>query len=235
VRTNTTTHLLGDIELLRQHLGIHRWLVFGGSWGSTLALAYAERNPRRVSEMILVGVATTSSAEIDWVTRGVGRLLPEQFARFRAGVPEFERDGDLVAAYCRLLNDSDPPVCTKAAKDWCDWEMALVDVHPDHKPHPRYERPEFRLMFARLVTHYWHHKAWLEDGILLREVGRLAGIPGIMIHGRLDLASPLTTAWELAQAWPGSELLIVRGAGHDSRDPGMSESIVAATGRFATR
>jgi proline iminopeptidase len=111
--------------------------------------------------------------------------------------------------------------------------MALVDVHPDHKAHPRYERPEFRMAFSRLVTHYWHHNGWLEDGILQREVGRLAEIPGIMIHGRLDLASPLATAWQLAQAWPGSELVIVAGAGHDSRDLGMSESIVAATDHFA--
>jgi proline iminopeptidase len=233
--TNTTHHLLSDIELLRRHLHVEQWLIFGSSWGSTLALAYAEHHPHRVSELVLAGVATTTRAEIDWITRGVGRLFPEQFARFRAGVPESERDGDLLAAYCRLLNDSDSAVRETAARDWCDWEMALVDVHPDYKPHPRYEHPEFRMAFSRLVTHYWNHNAWLEDGILQREAGRLAGIPGIMIHGRLDLASPLATAWQLAQAWPGSQLVIVAGAGHDSRDPGMSESIVAATDRFAGR
>ncbi len=231
---NTTDHLLADIERLRQHLGIERWLVFGGSWGSTLALAYAERHPSRVTEMILIGVATTTPAEIDWVTRGVRILIPDAWATFRDGVPPSERDGSLVEAYHRLLMSSDPATRETAARDWCDWEMALVAVNPDHKPHPRYESAEFRLGFARLVTHYWRHHAWLEDGALLRDLGCLAGIPSIMIHGRLDLGSPLMTAWTLARAWPESELVIVGGAGHDARDPGMSECVVAATDRFAS-
>ena len=232
---NTTEHLLADMELLRQYLDIDQWLLFGGSWGSTLGLAYAERNPQRVTEMVLVGVTTTRRAEIDWLYRGVAPLFPAQWARFRAGVPPAERDGDLVAAYHRLLQDPDPAIHMKAAKDWCEWESALVSVDPDAKPDPRRLQPAFQLAFARIVTHYFHHNAWLEEGILLRQASSLAHIPGILIHGRLDLGSPLVTAWELARAWPNSELVIVSGAGHSSTDPGMSEALIAATDRFATR
>ena len=161
------------------------------------------------------------------------RFFSEQWARFRDGVPEEERTGSLVEAYHRLLMNSDPAIHEKAARDWCDWEMAIVAVHPNHTPHPRYEKSAFRLAFARIVTHYWRHNAWLEDGILLREASRLSGIPGVLIHGRLDLGGPLITPWRLSQHWTGSELVIVGGAGHDARDPGMSEAAVAATNRFA--
>ncbi|MEX1104473.1 MAG: prolyl aminopeptidase, partial [Dehalococcoidia bacterium] len=188
--TNTTEHLLADIERLREHLGIERWLVYGGSWGVTLGLAYAERFPERVTEMVLVSAALTRPADIEWLYRGVGRLFPQQWERFRAGVPDAERDGDLVAAYHRLLESPDAAVREKAARDWCDWEEAVVSSSPGYRPNPRYERPEFRMAFARIVTHYFSNDAWLEDGVLLREAGRLAGIPGIMIHGRFDLGSP---------------------------------------------
>ena len=231
--TNTTAHLLADIEQLRVHLGIERWLVFGGSWGSTLALAYAERHAHCVTGMVLVSIATTTPAEIDWITRGAGMFFPEAWARFQAGVPKSDRGGRLVDAYHRLLMHPDPAVHERAARDWCDWEMALVAVHPNHTPSPRYESPSFRLGFARLVTHYWRHDAWLEDGSLLRDAGRLADIPGVLIHGRLDLGGPLVTPWRLSRAWPGSELVIFGDAGHDARDPGMAESIVTATSRFA--
>ena len=232
---NTTEHLLADIELLRRHLGIDRWLLFGGSWGSSLGLAYAERNPRRVTEIVFVGVTTTRRSEIDWLYRGVAPLFPEQWARFRAGVLAAERDGDLVEAYYRLLHDPDPALRAKAAKDWHDWEAALLSVEPDAKPGPQWSRPEFRMARARIVTHYFRHNAWLEDGILLREAGSLAGISGVMVHGRLDLGSPLVTAWELAQAWPDGKLVVVNGAGHTPTDPGMSEAVVAATDHFAKR
>jgi proline iminopeptidase len=228
--SNTTAHLLADIELLRRHLGIERWLVLGGSWGSTLALAYAEQHPIHVTEMVLFGVGTTTAWEIDWITRGVGIFFPEPWDRFRDGIPEAERSGSLVEAYHRLLMNPDPAIHEKAARDWCDWEMAIVAVHPNHKPHSRYEQPRFRLCFARLVTHYWGHYGWLQDGVLLQQVDRLAGIPAVLIHGRLDICTPLITPWQLAKRWPGSELVIVGWAGHDF---GMSESIVAATDRFA--
>ncbi|MBA1155838.1 prolyl aminopeptidase [Microvirga mediterraneensis] len=230
--TNTTAHLIADIERLLQHLGIERWLVLGGSWGSTLALAYAEQYPDRVTEMVLFSIATTTAAEIEWITCGVGAFFPEAWSRLQSGVPEADREGSLVEAYHRLLMHPDPVVRERAARDWCDWEMAIVAVHPNHKPHPRYEDPAFRLGFARLVTHFWRHRAWLEDGALVRNANRLAGIPGILIHGRLDIGGPLVTPWNLQRHWPGSELIVVSEAGHDARDPGMTESIVAATNRF---
>jgi proline iminopeptidase len=232
---NTTAHLLADLEQLRQHLDIDQWLLFGGSWGSTLGLAYAECHPHRVTEIVLGGVTTTRRVEIDWLYRGVAPLFPVQWARFRAGVPPVQRDGDLVAAYYRLLQDPDPAMHMQAAKDWCTWEAALVSVDPEATPEPRRMQPAFQLAFARIVTHYFHHNAWLEEGVLLRHASALAHIPGILVHGRLDLGSPLVTAWELAQAWPNSELVIVSGAGHSATDPGMSEALIAATDRFATR
>jgi proline iminopeptidase len=232
---NTTPHLLADMERLRQFLGIDHWLLFGGSWGSTLALAYAERHPHHVTAIVLAGVTMTRRAEIDWLYRGVAPLFPAEWARFRAGVPPADRNADLVAAYHRLLQEPDPAIHLQAARDWCAWESAFVSVDPEAFPEPRRLHPTFQLAFARLVTHYFHHHAWLEEGILLQQARVLAPIPGILIHGRLDLASPLVTAWELAQAWPTSELVIVTGAGHASTDPGMGEAIVAATDRFATR
>jgi proline iminopeptidase len=232
---NTTHHLLGDIERLRRHLGVERWLVFGGSWGTTLGLAYAERHPDRVTEVVLVGIGTTRRHEVDWLTRRVGRLFPEQWARFRDGVPAADRDGDLAEAYARLLADPDPAVRERAARDWCRWEDSHVSVRPDHRPDPRYDDPVFRMTFARLVTHYWRHAAFLEDGALLAGAGRLAGIPGVLVHGRLDVSSPLDIAWELARAWPDAELVVLDEAGHSARDPGMTEAVVAATDRFARR
>lgn len=231
--TNTTTHLLADMERLRSHLGVERWMLYGGSWGSTLGLAYAERHPHKVTEIILVGVTTTRRAEIDWLYHGVAPLFPAQWCRFRDAVPPERRDGDLVAAYAHLLHYPDPRVRAKAARDFHDWEAALVSVDPDARPDPRWANPDFRLARARIVTHYFRHEAWLEDGILLREAGLLAGIPGVLVQGRLDLSAPLLTAWELSRAWPGSELVIVQGAGHSPKDPGMAETILAATDRFA--
>jgi proline iminopeptidase len=230
--TNTTHHLLADIERLRRHLGIERWLLLGGSWGSTLALAYAERHPDRVTEIVLQGVATTTAEEVDWITRGVGMFVPDAWARLRDGVADADRSGSLVDAYHRLLMHPDPGIHQRAARDWCDWEIAIVKLHADDPPSRRYEQAAFRLGFARLVTHYWRHRAWLEDGALLRDAHRLANIPGILIHGRLDLQAPLVTAWRLNEHWPGSELIIVDQAGHDASHADMSERIVEATDRF---
>ncbi|HEV2034345.1 MAG TPA: prolyl aminopeptidase [Candidatus Dormibacteraeota bacterium] len=230
---NTTDHLIADVELLRGKLGIERWLVVGGSWASTLALAYAERVPERVSEMVLFSIGTTSKGDVQWVTRGVGRYFPEQWGRFRDGVPAAERDGDLVAAYYRLLNDPDLAVREKAARDWCRWEDTHVAVRSDHRPDPRYDDPHFRMAFARLVTHYWHHAAFLEDGALLRDASRLTGIPGVLVHGRMDLSSPLDVPWNLSQAWLGSQLIVVDDAGHGTGEPGMREAVIAAIDGFA--
>lgn len=231
--SNTTSHLIADIERLRQHLDIEKWLVRGASWGTTLALAYAQSHPTRVTEMVLNSIATTTAAEVEWITRGVGHRFPAAWARFRDSVPAEAADGNLAQAYHGLLMHPDLAVQAKAARDWCDWENALESAHPMYAPNPRYDDPRFRLGFARLVTHYWSHAAWLEDGSLLRGAARLAGILGVLIHGRQDIGTPLTTAQNLSQNWPGSELVIVDEAGHDSSHPGMSESIVDATDRFA--
>jgi proline iminopeptidase len=230
--TNTTHHLIADIERLREHLDIERWLVVGGSWGSALALAYAERLPERVSEMVLFSIAMTSHRDVRWVTHEMGRYFPEQWVRFRDGVPEAERDGDLVGAYYRLLHDPDPAVREKAAIDWCRWEDTHVAVRSNHGHDPRYDDARFRMAFARLVTHYWHHAAFLEDGALLRDAGRLAGIPAVLVHGRTDLSSPLDFAWQLSQAWPGSRLVVVDEAGHGTGEPGMQEAVLAAIEQF---
>ena len=232
---NTTHHLIDDLERIRRHLGVERWLVLGISWGSTLGLAYAERCTERVSEMVLVSVTTTSRREVQWVTRDVGRYFPEEWARFRDGVPEPDRDGDLVAAYRRLLNDPSDAVREYAARDWCRWEDSHVAVVPNQRPNPRYDDPRFRMAFARLVTHYWHHLAWLEDGVLLRKAGLLAGIPGVLIHGRMDLSGPLDTAFHVAGAWPDSRLVVIDRAGHGPGHPGMRATLVAALDRFASR
>jgi proline iminopeptidase len=230
---NTTAHLLGDLELLRAHLGIDRWLVLGSSWGSTLALAHAQRDPERVSEVVLAPVTMTRRSDIDWLYHGLRRFFPAEWARFRDGVPAAERDGDLVAAYARLLADPDPAVHDGAARRWCDWEDAVAAAGSGAAGNPRYADARFRLGFARVVTHYFRHGAWLEEGRLLADAHLLAGVPGVLVHGRLDLGSPLVTAWELAAAWPGSELVVLEGSGHTSDE--LTGRIVAATDRFAAR
>jgi len=233
LETNTTNHLLTDVERLRRFLEIDRWILFGSSWGSTLAIAYAERHPSRVAGIVLAGVTTTRRQEIDWLYRGAGSLFPEQWARFRDGVPKPEQCGDLVEAYHRLLMNPDPNIHQQAAASWCAWEACLVSVNPGETPDPRRLHPAFQLAFARIVTHYFRHGAWLEEGALLRDADKLAGIPGIMIHGRLDKGAPLATARELDRAWPDSRLVVVGGAGHSTSNPGMSDAIVAATDHFA--
>lgn len=228
--TNTTAHLIGDIEQLRTELGIDRWLVFGGSWGSTLGLAYAERHPERVSEIVLFSVGTTTAREVEWITQDMRRVFPEEWARFRDGAGGGH---PLVDAYSRLLHDPDPDVRDRAARDWCAWEDVHVSVRSDRRPDPRYDEPRFRMCFARLVTHYWRHAAFLDDGALLRDVGKLAGIPGVLVHGRADVSGPPVIAWELAQAWPDAELHLVDDAGHGTRDAGVAEILLAAMDRFA--
>lgn len=230
---NTTWHLLADMERLRAHLGIRRWMLFGGSWGSTLALAYAEEHPQLVTAIVLWGVAMTRRSEINWLYHDVAPLFPEQWARFVAGVPEAERDGDLVEAYFRLMHSPHAEVRAKAARDFHDWEWALFSVVGNEAPGGRWLDQRFQLARGRIVTYYFRHAAWLEEGVLLKRADRLAGIPGVMVHGRFDVGSPLQAAWELAQAWPDSELVIIGGAGHSTADPGMDAALVAATDRFA--
>lgn len=231
--TNTTHHLIADIERLRAHLGIERWLVLGWSWGVTLALAYAQRYPNRVSEMILRSITLTRSSDVHWLAHETGRYFPEAWARFRAAVPEAERDTDLVAAYDRLLNaNPDPEVRRKAAREWVAWEDAILSLEEGYVvPNPRWADERFMLAFARLVAHYFAHAAWLDDDELLRNASKLAEIPGVLVHGRLDLGGPPDAAWQLAQAWPGAELHFVPG-GHTG-DEETERLILEATNRFA--
>ncbi|MFJ2029560.1 prolyl aminopeptidase [Streptosporangium sp. NPDC087985] len=232
---NTTEHLIADMEKLREHLGIDRWLLYGGSWGSTLILAYAERHPHRVSEIVIPAVTMTRRSETDWLYRGVGRFFPEEWDRFRAGVPEADRDGDLVAAYARLMEDPDPDVRARAATDWMNWEDAVISLEPNGKPNAYSDRPPAAtLAFVRICAHYFSNGAWLEEGALLRDAGRLAGIPGVLVHGRHDLGSPLGTAWELAQAWPDAELHVIGDSGHTG-SAAMGELLVGTLDRFAQR
>jgi proline iminopeptidase len=229
LRTNTTHHLIDDIENLRKHLGIESWLVFGGSWGSTLGLAYSELYPERVTEIVLSAVVTTRRHEIRWLTRDMGRLFPVEWERFCSGLPPAERHGDLAEAYARLLFDADPAVRERAARDWCAWEEAHVSLRSGRRS-PRWDDPVFRLGFARLVTHYWSNAAWLEDGVLLRDASKLAGIPGVLIHGRFDVSSPLDIPWQISKAWPGSEFVVVDDAGHSL---GLGDATIAALDRFS--
>jgi proline iminopeptidase len=232
---NTTGHLLADMEQLRVLLGVERWLLFGGSWGSTLILAYAERHPDRVSEIVIAGVTTTRRSETDWLYRGVARFFPEEWERFRAGVPAADRGGDLVAAYDRLMEDPDPGVRARAATDWASWEDAVLSLEPGGKPNLYGDRaPDALLALVRICAHYFSHGAWLEEGALLRDAGRLAGIPGVLVHGRLDLSSPLDTAWELARAWPDARLVVVGDSGHKG-SAAMNAEVYAAIRRFAPK
>lgn len=227
--TNTTLHLLADIELLREYLGIDRWLVWGGSWGVTLGLAYAQRFPERVTEMLLVSVTMTRAYDVHWLYHETGRFFPEQWARFSAGGNHAE---DLVAEYNRLLNlQPDPAIRVKAADDWCAYEDAILSLEEGWTPNPRYDDQPFRIAFARLCAHYFSHAAWLEDGELLRHADRLAGIPGVLIHGRLDLGGPPDVPYQLAQAWPGAQLHLT-GAGHTGSDQ-VTELMLNALDRFA--
>jgi proline iminopeptidase len=233
LRDNTTAHLIGDIEALRRHLDVERWLVNGASWGSVLGLAYAQAHPERVSALVLSHLGGSRHTDIAWLYHGVGRYFPQAWAQFRAGAGVADPDADLIEAYHRLLTHPDPAVREQAASDWCDWEAEVISIDPNHKRPPRYDDPRFRMAFARIVTHYFVHKCWLEDGQLLRDAHRLAGLPGAVVCGRLDLGSPIEGAWLLHEAWPGSELTIVENAGHETTTPGMMENILAAIDKFS--
>ncbi|MEU7045567.1 prolyl aminopeptidase [Streptomyces varsoviensis] len=232
MRHNTTWHLIADMERLRKHLGIDRWLLHGGSWGSTLLLAYAQQHPERVSEIVIASVTTTRRSEIDWLYRGVGRFFPEQWERFLAGAPGTPRDGDIVGAYARLMEHPDASVRAKATADWCAWEDAVLSGETNGASHPYGDRPSTaRLALVRICSRYFSHGAWLEEGALVRDAGRLAGIPGVLVHGRLDMGGPLQTAWELARAWPDAELITVESSGHLGNET-TRRHVLAALDRF---
>ncbi|KOV23726.1 prolyl aminopeptidase [Streptomyces sp. XY152] len=234
---NTTAHLMADLERLRTHLGIERWLVWGASWGSVLGLRYAQTHPGVVSELVLTAVATGSRAEVALLTRGLGQFFPEAHARFLAALPAGERDGNLAAACNRLLESPDPQVRERAAKAWTDWETASIPAPPGSVA--RFQDPVFRMGFARTVTHYWGNDHFLggEDGgegVVLRDAHLLKGVPGTLVQGSLDFGNLLGIVWRLHHAWPDSELTIVDEAGHDAGDMG-DDALVAATDRYARR
>ncbi|WP_370945415.1 prolyl aminopeptidase [Amycolatopsis sp. cg5] len=212
---NTTEHLLADMERLREHFGIDRWLVFGGSWGSTLGLAYAERHPDRVTEMVICGVTTSRRSELDWLYRGAGALFPEEWERFR----DTAGTDDVLGGYVRLMADPGPAVRAKATDAWCAWEDTVLSLEPNGVPKPFGSMPpKQREAVVRICSHYFANDCWLEDGVLLREAGRLKGIPAVLIHGRLDISGPLQTAWELAKLWPDAELAVIEDSGHTGSD-----------------
>jgi proline iminopeptidase len=225
---NTTHHLITDIERLREHLGIERWMLTGGSWGSTLILAYAQRHPDRVAGIVITGVTTTRRREIDWLYRGAGRFAPAAHERFLAHVPEASAelfgDGGILDAYVRRAGSSDAATRAAATQEWCRWEDALLAHEDQGRPGSFGDRPdEARLALVRICAHFFAHAAWLAEGELIERAHRLAGIPAVLVHGRLDISSPLETAWQLARRWPGAELVIVDDAGHTG-NPAMSEA-----------
>ncbi|MCP2278774.1 prolyl aminopeptidase [Nocardia amikacinitolerans] len=231
---NTTWHLVADIEALRAHLGVERWQVFGGSWGSTLALAYTQKHPERVTELVLRGIFLLRRKEIDWYYNGAaGNVYPDEWEKFLAPVPEAERDGDLVEAYHRLLHSPDPEVATAAAIAWSVWEGSTSSLlpHPDRVAETG--EPRFALAFARIENHYFRHGGFLEEGQLLRDVGAISHLPVVIVQGRHDIVCPAVSAWDLHRAWPGSQLHIVDDAGHAANEPGIVDRLVRATDGFA--
>ncbi|MEL6807156.1 MAG: alpha/beta fold hydrolase [Pseudomonadota bacterium] len=226
---NTTADLIADIEAVRIHYGVEAWVLFGGSWGSTLAMAYAQSYPQRVQAMVLAGVATTAARDLQWLYGDVGALFPEAYAEFCAHVPDTNPDPDhtaeRIAAYYAAL--CDPTRAQAAADAWCQWETAIFGGSI-HDPGSRYSDPAFRLGFARIVTHYFAHGAWLEPDALLRGLGRISHIPCQMIHSRFDPSCPLRTPWELAQGWPKAQLEILGGTTHSALDDEMRTRIRAA-------
>ncbi|MGV9415679.1 prolyl aminopeptidase [Nocardia sp. NPDC003693] len=233
LETNTTWHLVRDIEALRTHLGVERWQVFGGSWGSTLALAYAQTHPDRVTELVLRGIFLLRRKEIDWYYNGAaGYVYPDEWEKFLAPVPAAERDGDLVRVYHRLLNSPDKQLATDAAVAWSTWEGATSSLLPQPDRVSETADPRFALAFAGIENHYFVNGGFLDEGQLLRDIDRIAHIPGVIVQGRHDIVCPAVSAWDLHRAWPNSELHLVADAGHAAAEPGITHHLVEATDKY---
>ncbi|MCM2474004.1 prolyl aminopeptidase [Rhizobium sp. CG5] len=233
LEANTTWHLVADIERLRELMGVEQWLVFGGSWGSTLALAYAETHPTRVSELVLRGIYTVTKPELDWFYQfGVSEMHPDKWERFVAPIPEDERH-EMMHAYHRRLTGSDKAVQLQCAKAWSTWEGETVTLLPDPAYSAHFGEDDFAIAFARLETHYFVNGGWLEDGQLLRDAYKLKDIPGVIVHGRYDMPCPAKYAWALHKAWPKAEFHLIEGAGHAYLEPGILDQLIRATDRFA--
>ena len=230
---NTTWHLVADIERLREMLGIPRWLVFGGSWGSTLALAYAQAHTERVSALILRGIFTLRRSELHWYYQdGASWLFPDLWEDFLAPIPPEERD-DLMAAYRRRLVGPDLAVQRQCARAWSLWEGRTIRLLPDTDAESHHGEDDFALAFARIENHYFVHGGWLEEGQLLRDAPRLRHIPGVIVQGRYDACTPVRSAWDLHRAWPEADWRLVPDAGHAWLEPGILRELRAATDRFA--
>ena len=231
---NTTWHLVADIERLREHLGIERLQALGGSWGSALALAYAEKHPERVTELIVRGIFTLRRDELDWFYEGgASALFPDLWEEFVAPVPVDER-GTLIEAYGRLLADPDPAIHEPAAIAWSRWESSTITLlqQPDTIAH--FTEPRYAVAFARIENHYFRNGGWWEEGQLFRDADRLADIPGVIVQGRYDVCTPPMTAWALHRAWPQAEFRMIPDAGHAFDEPGILDALIEATDRFAS-
>ncbi|OZD04472.1 prolyl aminopeptidase [Rhodococcus sp. 06-235-1A] len=230
---NTTDRLISDMEKLREHLGIDTWLVFGGSWGSTLSLAYAQSHRVRVRGLILRGIFLVRPSEIDWYYGGgAGNIFPDLWEQFLAPIPTSERDGNLVEAYHRQLTSEDHEAATRAAVAWSTWEAATSYLLPKPDAVQDNSDPRFALAFAGIENHYFRNNCFLEENQLLRDAPLLDGIPGVIVQGRYDVVCPATSAWALHKAWPGADLVIVDDAGHSAAEPGIVHHLVEATDRF---
>ncbi|MEZ5781910.1 MAG: prolyl aminopeptidase [Rhizobiaceae bacterium] len=230
---NTTWHLVADIERLRVLAGVDKWLVFGGSWGSTLALAYAQTHPDRVSELVVRGIYTLTKAELDWYYQfGVSEMFPDKWERFVAPIPEAER-GDMMGAYRKRLIGSDRKAQVEAARAWSMWEGQTITLLPEPSTSDAFEQEDFAVAFARIENHYFVHAGWLEEGQLLRDAHKLKGMPGVIVHGRYDMPCPAKYAWLLHKAWPDAEFHLIEGAGHAYSEPGILDRLIRATDKFA--
>ncbi|HWG11442.1 MAG TPA: prolyl aminopeptidase [Rhodanobacteraceae bacterium] len=229
LRENTTWDLVADVERLRDHLGIGRWQVFGGSWGSTLALAYAETHPQRVSELVLRGIFMLRRWELDWFYQnGCDALFPDAWETYLAAIPQAEH-GDLIGAYHRRLTDPDPAVRLAAAQAWSVWEASTSFLLQDPAYIAASAGDRFALAFARIENHYFVNRGFFEcDGQLLRDAPRLRDIPAVIVQGRYDVVCPLRSAWDLHRAWPQADLQIVPDAGHSGFEPGIVDALVRA-------
>jgi len=233
LEANTTWHLVADIERLREMCGFDQWLVFGGSWGSTLALVYAETHPERVSELVVRGIYTLTRAELSWYYQfGVSEMFPDKWERFQAPIPPAER-GDMMAAYRKLLTGSDRQKQIEAAIAWSSWEGQTITLLPEPETSDVFAEADYALAFARIENHYFVHGGWFEEGQILRDAGRLRDIPGVIVHGRYDMPCPAKYAWALHKAWPEAEFFLVEGAGHAYSEPGILDRLIYATDKFA--
>lgn len=228
LEANTTWHLVEDMERLRTMCGHERWLVFGGSWGSTLSLAYAQTHPERVSGLILRGIFLLRQMEVDWYYQGgASWLFPDKWEHFLAPIPEAER-GDLVEAYRRRLTGDDEREKIACARAWSQWEGETITLLPDPETSDHFGDPHFAVAFARIENHFFHHKGWMEEAQLLRDADRLKDIPGTIVQGRYDSATPVRSAWDLHRAWPEAEFHLIPDAGHAYNEPGILQALLAA-------